>query len=358
MGEDTLLTMPSNVSPIFTRRDFIKLSGLGMLGALIPPSLPERENPNYTPQIKAIVFQGRVIDPSIKVYMRPSFFSQQVSTYWQNSVVPIRGATVGDDVLSPNRVWYKVGEVGFVHSACIQLVITTLNVPVDNIPIGGALAEVTVPFTDSYIKPRHHSSIAYRFYYSSTHWVSDLVVNDRSEPWYRVWDDRLEKSHYVPARHLRLISKAELTPISPYVPFFAKKLVVSIQSQIVTAYEWDRPVFMAQVSTGDELANPKWATPRGNYEVYYKRPSRHMMEGDITSLGYDLPGVPWVSYFQEDGYALHGVYWHNDFGNPRSHGCINLSPQNARWIYRWTLPEALPDQPLVFENHGTRLEII
>ncbi|MBI3176443.1 MAG: L,D-transpeptidase [Chloroflexi bacterium] len=63
------------------------------------------------------------------------------------------------------------------------------------------------------------------------------------------------------------------------------------------------------------------------------------MSGGTPQNGYDLPGVPWVSYFAGNGAALHGTYWHNDFGTPKSAGCINLRPQDARWLFRWTLPE-------------------
>jgi hypothetical protein len=76
---------------------------------------------------------------------------------------------------------------------------------------------------------------------------------------------------------------------------------------------------------------------------------------DLASL-FDLPGVPWDAYFTEAGAALHGTYWHNDFGHPHSHGCINLTPEDARWIYRWTLPSVPPDQRLVYEpGTGTSL---
>ena len=58
--------------------------------------------------------------------------------------------------------------------------------------------------------------------------------------------------------------------------------------------------------------------------------------GDAGS--FDLPGIPWVSYFVTTGVAFHGTYWHNDYGTPRSHGCVNVSAANAQWLYRWTLP--------------------
>jgi lipoprotein-anchoring transpeptidase ErfK/SrfK len=64
-----------------------------------------------------------------------------------------------------------------------------------------------------------------------------------------------------------------------------------------------------------------------------------MADGDFAApASYDLPGVPWVSYLTDSGISFHGTYWHNDFGKPRSHGCINLPTPSARWVYLWTRP--------------------
>ncbi len=53
---------------------------------------------------------------------------------------------------------------------------------------------------------------------------------------------------------------------------------------------------------------------------------------------FDLPGIPWNVFFDLSGTAIHGTYWHNDFGVRRSHGCVNVSCEAARWIYRWVYP--------------------
>ena len=62
------------------------------------------------------------------------------------------------------------------------------------------------------------------------------------------------------------------------------------------------------------------------------------MDGDEAGDAFDLRDVPFVQYFNE-GYALHAAYWHDDFGTPRSHGCVNLAPLDAAWLFRWTTPE-------------------
>ncbi|MEP7355900.1 MAG: L,D-transpeptidase, partial [Anaerolineales bacterium] len=72
-----------------------------------------------------------------------------------------------------------------------------------------------------------------------------------------------------------------------------------------------------------------------------KRPTRHMAGDDFAADDFfDLPGVPWVSYFHWWGVSIHGTYWHNDYGRPRSHGCVNLRPEDAKWVFRWSTPRA------------------
>ena len=83
------------------------------------------------------------------------------------------------------------------------------------------------------------------------------------------------------------------------------------------------------------------------------------MTGGTPTDGYDLPGVPWVSYFSGNGAALRGTYWHNDFGTPKSAGCINLRPEDARWLFRWSLPGVpyVPGHITVAWPGGTRVKI-
>jgi lipoprotein-anchoring transpeptidase ErfK/SrfK len=104
------------------------------------------------------------------------------------------------------------------------------------------------------------------------------------------------------------------------------------------------------------LADGSFFTPEGEFETFRKRASRHMAAGDLIN-GYDLPGVPWVAYFTENGVALHGTYWHNDFGAARSHGCVNLATATAKWIFRWTMPVVPPDKIDLFAERGTKVVI-
>ena len=83
------------------------------------------------------------------------------------------------------------------------------------------------------------------------------------------------------------------------------------------------------------------------------------MTGGTPENGYDLPGVPWVSYFSGNGAAIHGTYWHNDYGTPKSSGCLNVRPEDAKWLFRWTLPQVpyVPGMITVEWPGGTKVII-
>jgi hypothetical protein len=114
---------------------------------------------------------------------------------------------------------------------------------------------------------------------------------------------------------------------------------ISIDKQALVAYEGTRPVFVTLVSTGaDGTGDPETthSTVQGQFLIHTKHVTV-TMDGDDVGDEFDLRDVPYVQYFK-DGYALHAAYWHDGFGGPRSHGCVNLSPLDARWVFAWTLP--------------------
>lgn len=333
-----------------SRRDFIKLGGLSLAGIA---ALPFKGVQNL-----ASGQQGRVIYDHISVYDQPSLTANVVRQYWADTVIPITQVTIGDEEPAHNRVWYQIKGQGYAHSGGIQPVKTEINPPNKDIPPGGQLAEVTVPFTDAHWRPIVRSEVAYRFYYQTTHWVIGFTYGSDGLPWYRVLDDKWELIHYVRAHHLRLVPALELTTLSPQIPLQEKRLEVRTREQIVIAYERERPVFVTKAATGAEFSNGKFYTPGGTHYTNHKMPSRHMAAGNLAYNGFDLPGIPWVCYLTERGVAFHGTYWHNDYGKPRSHGCINLAPQAAKWIYRWTRPSVPPNQRRVYDKIGTRVDVV
>ncbi len=236
-----------------------------------------------------------------------------------------------------------------------------LNKPMTDAGEKGFWAEVTVPFVDSRSAPSVKApATKYRYYGGTVYKVIKAVkstdkpedVTDKPLPfsgntdwWYQIEDESFPGKYFVPASHLRPISQAEFTPVSPNVDPKEKKLVVKLKEQMLHAYERDSEVFNCRTATGTYFtvketgAVTDFTTTPGNWNVFRKTPSQHMYGGAVgDDESFDLPGIPWVSYFTTSGIAVHGTYWHNDYGVPRSHGCVNVTSENSKWVWRWTMP--------------------
>jgi hypothetical protein len=112
-----------------------------------------------------------------------------------------------------------------------------------------------------------------------------------------------------------------------------KEVVVSISAQTMWAYEEGELVMSSLVSTGTAEV-PETTTPIGYHSVIAKFDAQ-TMEGTISGEYYRVEDVPYVMYFDNNGNAIHGTYWHSNFGAPMSHGCVNLPMDIAAWMYGW-----------------------
>ncbi len=332
-----------------TRRDFLKLSGAGTLSLLLPRLRLEPDPP-------AAPVQGRMTISGIPLYDSPSFNAKKLRLFNRDQVEPVTAQVEGDAGNPYNKLWYRIAE-GFTYSGWVQPVETHYQKPVFDIPASGQVGEITIPVCDPRLDATAYAKRGYRIYYGSTHWVQrTIVVRSEKSIWYEIYDFHLHKSFFVPAWAMRLIPPEELSLLSPEVPDAEKSLHVDLAAQLVTAFEGDKLVFSSRCSSGAKGTR----TPDGEFQTYHKGPSIHMTnEGDDEANIYDLPGVPWCSFFTGMGNAFHGTYWHNDYGRPRSHGCINLPSEAARFIYRWTRPEVPPDTDyLHLPGQGTRVTIL
>lgn len=141
-----------------------------------------------------------------------------------------------------------------------------------------------------------------------------------------------------------------------------KWIDVNLKTQTLVAYEGDKPVFATAVSTGKEDKEDKEKdhhTPPGQFRIREKHIAA-TMDGDVASDGpYSIEDVPWIMYFN-GSYALHGAFWHNNFGRQQSHGCVNLAPLDAKALFGWTEPH-LPDNwhgvMATAEKPGTRVVV-
>lgn len=123
----------------------------------------------------------------------------------------------------------------------------------------------------------------------------------------------------------------------------AKKIEINLTTQQLDAYEDEERIFSFPISSG------KWyPTPTGNFKIWYKVLYTRMRGGNpANGTYYNLPNVPYVMFFynseiaKERGFAIHGAYWHDNFGYPMSHGCVNMRPDDALILYYWADPQPL-----------------
>jgi hypothetical protein len=317
-------------------------------------------------QLPVPIGRGRVATGATYYYELPKFKSQRLGLLHKDFLFPIYEQFDAPDGPTYNPRWYRLAQ-GFIHSGRIQRVdrASPVSPPLTNVPEGGRLGQVNVPYTQSYRWIRASGwHRLFRLYYGSVHWITAIDAGPGPGPWYRLTDDLLHAHHFVPAAHVRPISPGELSPISPDVPADDKHIEISLEAQTLTAYEGDRPVLQTKISSGIPSDGPSpngipTDTPPGRYRIQNKMPSRHMGDGELNPdpEAYELPGVPWVSIFQKDGIALHGTYWHDNFGRRMSHGCVNLSNQDALWLYRWTTPAAGPQDWYQQGRGGTLIDV-
>ena len=334
-----------------SRRDFLKLATSGALGLALSELRLDRVF------AAAPVSQGRITWSGVSLYDATSFNAREIHLYGIDKVVEITAEVEGEAGYGNpyNKIWYQV-EGGYTYSGWVQPVETNYQKPVFNIPEKGQLGEIVVPVSLTRLAPYTFAKNGYRLYYGSTHWVMEVIVTrEEKSIWYKIYDSVLKKFFYVPSSDMRLIPDEELSPLSPDVPNEQKSIVVDLTAQLVTAFEGEKLVFSERCSSGAKGTE----TPTGEFRTYHKGPSIHMTnQGDAIENIYNLPGVPWCAFFTGNGEAFHGTYWHNDYGRPRSHGCVNLPSTAAKFLYLWTQPSVPPEEDYVhLPGEGTRVQI-
>ena len=145
--------------------------------------------------------------------------------------------------------------------------------------------------------------------------------DDEGKVWYLIGPQRWIRQEYV----------AMFTPVARPAEVTGRWVAVDLFEQTLIAHEDDRPVFATVISSG----LPDWSTPEGIYKIWARLTSDSMSGATGAPDAYALQHVPWVMYFK-GGISLHGTYWHDGFGYRRSHGCVNLSISDSRWLYEWT----------------------
>ena len=348
------------------RRDFLRLSGY-TLGALTLPA-PWRQFGQPFPEAERL---GRVCVGRADLMAAPDAASAILGSLYEDAVVDWRREVVGSHPYRTNQTWVETPD-GFLHAPYVQPVRNMPNAPVDALhetSIGpGMWVEVTVPWVEIVLdnpparSPWLKEATLPRVYYSQILWV-DQVRQDGDGSWYRV-NERygFGDIFWARAEAFRPLTEEELAPINPGAP--DKRVVVDVTHQTMACYQGSEEVYFCRISTGAKFnaageAVDEWSTPLGGHPIWRKVVSLHMV-GGTTGGGYDLPGIGWTTLFVGNGVAIHSTFWHNDFGVPRSHGCVNARPEDAKWVFRWVEP-VVPYDPgdvTVGMPGGTRVEVV
>ncbi|OGO11199.1 MAG: hypothetical protein A2032_05105 [Chloroflexi bacterium RBG_19FT_COMBO_49_13] len=356
-----------------TRRNFLRLATLGLSGvsflqwnkALALPSFPDNDN------------IGRVNVGKVDLKARPDIDSQTVGELYEDAVVPWLRELVGSNPYRTNQRWVETPD-GYIWSPYLQPVQNQPNTPIKNLPEAngeiGMWVEVSLPYIDlsldnpppraPSLQHRQDLGLAPRLYYSQLMWVDQIKTDDQDQVWYRL-NERYGSYGDIlwgPAETFRLLAVDEIAPFSPEVE--DKRVVVDITNQTLSCFEGKTEVFFTRISSG-ALYNSNgervdaWATPIGNFPIWRKLVSLHM-SGGTTGGGWDLPGIGYTSLFVGSGVAIHSTFWHNNFGEPMSRGCVNARPEDAKWIFRWTQPAVFynPGDATVTWPGGTKVEVI
>ena len=349
------------MSKNLSRREFLKLGGLSLGTMAFTPFVPrdaDQDDGNI----------ARVTIHEVDVYAEPRDGAQIVGKRYRDQLVQIYyELEPADAPIFYNKLWYRVWG-GYIHSSYLQKVKINYNEGLAEVSESGQLAEVTVPYSQSYTYNQYDGwQVEYRLYFETTHWITGVDQGPDGRAWYQLTDELQPWSYWVPADHMRPISSEELAPISPEIPSGDKRIEVDLARQSLAAYEYNQIVFQTRVSSGIPSSRPTsngipTETPKGSFNIYSKMPSKHMgdgnlMQGDLNLDAYELVGVPWTMFFHrlDTGYALHGTYWHNNFGWQMSHGCVNMRNEDAKWLFRWTTPL---NHPAEIEKNGLGTQVI
>jgi lipoprotein-anchoring transpeptidase ErfK/SrfK len=349
------------------RRDFLQLAGIGAGGLLLSPAgqWGSGEFPDSTRL-------GRVCVSKVDLLDSADADGNVVGALYEDAVVEWQREHVGRHPWRINQRWVETPE-GFIYAPNLQPVSNLPQAPLSSLPETldgrGMWAEVTVPWVDIVLdnppprSPWLKTASQPRLYYSQILWVDDLRRDSDGGVWYRVNEKYgFGDIFWAGAEAFRPLSSEELEPIRPEVE--DKRVIVDVTHQTMACYEGNTEVYFCRVSTGskrDAEGNEvdEWSTPLGGHPIWRKVVSLHMV-GGTTGGGYDLPGSGWTTLFVGNGVAIHSTFWHNDFGAPRSHGCVNARPEDAKFVFRWVEPRVPydPGDITVGMPGGTRVEVV
>jgi hypothetical protein len=241
--------------------------------------------------------------------------------------------TIFEETSSGGAIWYRIGEGRWVHSGWVRITSAAARsvreVAAESslrLPIGWIVATLLD------VRARPGAAADNPPIASVRHNLAVPVLEEAtvgSSRWLRIGESQWVDAAWV--------GVARLKPRHSTIGAAERWVAVNLKEQTAVAYEGDRPVYAALVATG----LPGTPTVQGVFRTW-----KRLDTGVMAGSGYYIEDVTWTCYFYS-GYALHTAYWHDGFGRPRSHGCVNFSPYDAWWVYQWSAVGG-PTSPAVY----------
>ena len=369
-----------------SRRDFLKISAAGLGALAFNPyralDLEYLASPNRLPDFPNSEIIGRVVDPGIDLRNSPTndpSVNTSIAKLDADTLVEWNRQVLGNVIGGLTNQRYVETPNGFIYASVLQPTRNLPNTPIAAMPAGqqGFWAEITVPYVElahegTVASPCLQDHIAYGFrpklYYGQVVWI-DQIRTSNGFAEYR-WNEDAGHGYGYGAygeffwgdgAGFKVLTEEDVAPINPEVDPNEKRIEADLDYQTLSCYEGNTEVYFCRISSGigydpeTGQRSEKLATPVGNLLTHWKIISENMTAGSFQS-GYSTPAVPWTTMISGDGVAIHGAFWHNAFGEKRSHGCINVSPEDAKWIFRWTTPYvslAQSELRVSLPDHGT-----
>ena len=334
----------------FTRREFLKLSALAVGGLSLQPWGSRLFYEQDFPESERL---GRVCVGKVDLKSQPDEDAETVGILYEDAIVPWLREKAGRWSWRNNQRYVETPE-GYIWSPYIQPVKNQPNEVVQSLPQSGQergmWVEVSVPWVDGvlanpparshWLQYRVEHDLPMRFYYSQILWVDQTKLDEDGAIWYRI-NERYGSPGdilWAPGKAFRPLTSEELSPINPDVEDKRVVINVSWNEQTLSCFEGSAEVYFCRISSGVSSGSTPITPPGGNgFPIWRKMHSVHMA-GGTNAEGWDLLGIGYTSLFVGEGVAIHSTYWHNNFGEPMSHGCVNTRPEDAKWIFRWTQP--------------------
>jgi len=318
---------------------------VGLIILAVMPAAPARSDDAGSDFVELLVpFRyARVGNTQVPIYQALGDPSLMVPVrYWSTAGMWV---SVKDEIQIDRHVWYRVGGEEYVLASDVVLASPSTF---HGIFVGQTYDPPLGFVVASHLNVRARPGVAPDNLPLSTlprYEVVNIVGQETMDGvWYQIGPDRYVNGAYV--------SVVTALPRPSGVSPDERWIAVNLSEQTLAAYEGDQMLFATLVSTG----LPWWPTPEGLFRIWVKIQAGKMSGGSVEQGNYYyLEDVPWIMYFHR-GYGLHAAYWHDGFGYPRSRGCINLSPQDARWLFDWASPSLSEGQRTILskeDNLGT-----